>query len=72
MSDPKETDYQIICPHDHIEICDRCDVLASVLADIDGALEEMSDSSESSDVVEELKSKLSKISGLGKHTSSAV
>ena len=47
LSDPKETDYQIICPHDHIlhlEICDRCDLLASVLADIHGALEKMSDS----------------------------
>ena len=54
MSDPKETDYQIICPHDHLEICDHCDVLASVLADIHGALEKMSDSNESSDVVEEL------------------
>ena len=54
LSDPKETDYQIICPHDHLEICDRCDVLASVLADIHGALEKMSDSNESSDVVEEL------------------
>ena len=54
LSDPKETDYQIICPHDHLEICDRCNVLASVLADIHGALEKMSDSNESSDVVEEL------------------
>ena len=54
LSDPKETDYQIICPHDHLEICDRCDILASVLADIHGALEKMSDSNESSDVVEEL------------------
>ena len=50
LSDPKETDYQIICPHDHLEICNHSDVLASVLADINGALEKISDS----DVVEEL------------------
>ena len=54
LSDPKEKDYQIICPHDHLEICDRCDLLASVLADIHDALENMSDSNGSSDVVEEL------------------
>ena len=54
LSDPKEKDYQIICPHDHLEICDRCDSLASVLADIHHAPEKMSDSNGSSDVVEEL------------------
>ena len=53
LSDPKEKDYQIICPHDHLEICDRCDLLALVLADIHGTFEKMSDSNGSSDVVEE-------------------
>lgn len=53
LSDPKDTNYQIICPHDHLQICDRCDVLASVLnlEDIHGVLGKMSDSNESSDVV---------------------
>ena len=54
LSDPKEKDYQIICPHDHLEICDRCDLLASVVTAIHGALEKMSDSNGSSDVAEEL------------------
>ena len=53
LSEPKENDYQIISPN-HLEICDRCDLIASVLANIPGALEKMSDSNESSVVIEEL------------------
>lgn len=42
------------CPHDHLETCDRCELLASVLADKHDALEKMSDSKVSRDVIEEL------------------
>ena len=54
MSDPKDKDYQVICGHDHLETCDRCSSLASVLADIHEALEKMSDSNMSRDVIDEL------------------
>lgn len=53
LSDPRDKDYQIICTHDHLETCDRCYLLSSVLAEIH-AIEKMSDSNVSSDVVEEV------------------
>ena len=53
LSDPKDKDYQIICPHDHLDTCDRCELLASVLADIHGALETF-DTIMSRDVIEEM------------------
>ena len=53
QSDPKDKDYQIICPHDHLDTCDRCELLASVLADLHGALETF-DSNMSCDVIEEM------------------
>ena len=34
LSDPKDKDYQITCPHDRLGTCDHCGLLASVLADI--------------------------------------
>ena len=42
LSDPKDKDYQMTSSHDHLKICDRCELLASVLADIHH--EKMSDS----------------------------
>ena len=54
LSGPRDKDYQIICPHDHLETCDRCDLLFPVLAEIHDAIKKMSDSNVSSDVVEEL------------------
>ena len=54
LSDPKDKDYQMTCPHDHLETCDRCELLTSVLADIHDALEKMSNSNVSRDVIEEL------------------
>ena len=54
LSDPKDKDYQMTCPHDHLENCDRCELLASVLADIHDALEKMSNRNVSRDVIEEL------------------
>ena len=42
------------CPRDHLETCDRCELLASVLNDVHDALEKMSDSNVSHDVTEEL------------------
>ena len=53
LSDPKDKDYQMICPHDHLDTYDRCELLVSVLAVIPGALE-MFDSNMSRDVIEEL------------------
>ena len=38
------------CPHEHLGTCDRCEMLA----DIHEALEKMSDSNVSGDVIEEL------------------
>ena len=52
LSDPKDKDYQMTSPHDHLKICDRCELLSSVLADIHD--EKMSDSNVSRDVIEEL------------------
>ena len=40
--------------HDHLETCDRCELLASVLADVHDALEKVSNSNVSRDVIEEL------------------
>ena len=54
LSDPKDKDYQSICEHDHLETCDRCELLASVLDDIDEALQKMSSSNIASDIIEEL------------------
>ena len=54
LSDPNDKDYQMICPHDHLDTCDRCELLSSVLADIHDALEKMFDSNVSRDVIEEL------------------
>ena len=54
LSDPRDKDYQIICPHDHLEICDRCYLFSSVLAEIHDAIEKISDSNVSSDVIEEV------------------
>ena len=54
LSDPRNKDYRIICPHDHLETCDRCYLLSSVLAEIHNAIEKVSDSNVSSDVVEEV------------------
>lgn len=54
LSDPKDKDYQITCPHDHLDTCDRCELLASVVADIHDALEKMSNNNVSRDVIEEL------------------
>ena len=54
LSDPRDKDYQIICPNDHLETCDRCYLVSSVLAEIHDAIEKMSDSNVSSDVVEEV------------------
>lgn len=54
LSDPKDKDYQMTCPHDHLDTCDRCELLASVVADIHDALEKMSDSNVSHDVIEVL------------------
>ena len=45
---------RMTCPHDHLENCDRCELLASVLADIHDALEKMSNRNVSRDVIEEL------------------
>ena len=54
LSEPRDKDYQIICPPDHLETCDRCYLLSSVLAEIHDAIEKMSDSNVSSDVVKEV------------------
>ena len=53
LSDPRDKDYQIICTHNHLETCDRCYLLSSVLAEIH-AIEKMSDSNVSTDMVEEV------------------
>ena len=42
LSYPKDKDYQMTFPHDHLETCNRCELLTSVLADIHDALEKMS------------------------------
>ena len=62
LSDPRDKDYQTICPLDRLETCARCsDLLSSVLAKIHDAIEKMSDSNVSSDPVE-----LNFIEGQGK------
>ena len=54
LNDLRDKDYQIIFPRDHLETCDCCYLLSSVLAEIHDAIEKMSDSNASSDMVEEL------------------
>ena len=54
LSYPKDKDYQMTCPHEHLDTCDCCEMLPLVLADIHDALEKMSDSNVSRDVIEEL------------------
>ena len=34
LNDPKDKDYQMTCLYDHLQTCDRCELLALVLADI--------------------------------------
>ena len=63
LSDPKDKDYQMTCPRDHLETCDRCELLASVLTDVHDALEKSWPL---------WKVKLSKTSWHGKHTYSDV
>ena len=40
LSDPKDKDYQAVCNHDHLDICDRCTLLPVVLAEIEEVLSE--------------------------------
>ena len=54
LSDPNDKDFQSICAHDHLESCDRCELLASVLDDIGQAVQKMSSSNIGSDIIEEL------------------
>ena len=54
LSDPNDKDYQTKCEHDHLNVCDRCEKLASVLSDIQEAIERMSASNISRDIIEEL------------------
>ena len=42
------------CLYDHLQTCDRCELLALVLADIHYTLQKISDSNMSCDVIEEL------------------
>ena len=42
------------CPQEHLDTCDCCEMLTLVLTDIHDALEKMSDSNVSCDVIEEL------------------
>ena len=54
LSDPKDKDYQMTCPNDHLDTCDCCEMLVLVLADIHDAPGMMSESNVSCDVIEEL------------------
>ena len=53
LSDPKEMDYQRICPRDNLDTCDRCELLGPVLTDIHDALESFH-SNMSRDLMEEM------------------
>ena len=55
LSDPKDKDYQMTSPQDHLDTCDRCELLVLVLADIFDALEKMSDGNVSRDVTRQLR-----------------
>ncbi|KAL9952012.1 hypothetical protein ACROYT_G044785 [Oculina patagonica] len=39
LSDPKDTDYQSICPHDHSDCCGQCNRLAVTMEEIEKAIE---------------------------------
>ncbi|KAK3751009.1 hypothetical protein QZH41_020167 [Actinostola sp. cb2023] len=43
LSDPKETDYQYPCSHDHDACCEQCDILVNVIADIEDVAENLDD-----------------------------
>ena len=52
LSDPTDLDFHSSCSHEHIDLCDRCNKLKSVLEDIDEAITRVSD--DNTDVKEEL------------------
>ncbi|KAK3712196.1 hypothetical protein QZH41_018426 [Actinostola sp. cb2023] len=54
LSDPKDKDFQSVCAHNHLDTCDRCASLTSVLDEIGSALQEMSNNNVATDIKEEL------------------
>ena len=55
LSDPQDKDCQSLCTsREHLDICDRCESLSSVLRNIDVALLEIPDKNMSVDTKEEL------------------
>jgi len=38
LSDPKEPAFQSVCDHEHTGACDRCEMLASVIREMDASL----------------------------------
>ena len=47
---PNEKDVQSIYAHDHLESCDRCELIASFLDDIGKAVQKMPSSNIGSDI----------------------
>lgn len=54
LSDPKDKDFQSICTHEHLDTCDRCESLTSVLNEVESAVQEMSSHDVALDLKEEL------------------
>lgn len=54
LSDPRDRDFQALCDHQHTDRCDRCDVLATALSDIEKALAMMTEENIGEDAKEEL------------------
>ena len=52
LSDPNDPEFQTKCSHKHLDICDRCDNLKTVLNNIDEAISQML--ANNADVIEEL------------------
>jgi len=58
LSDPKETDYQYPCSHDHDACCEQCDILVNVIADIEDVAENLDDAMGVTEDVLEIKEEL--------------
>ena len=53
LSDPKDTDYQSSCSHDHNDICEQCELFGEVYDEVKGAVDGL-DQLESKELKEEL------------------
>ena len=58
LSDPKDTDYQVHCSHDHDARCDQCDLLVTVIKEIEDVAQNLDDEVSVTEGILELREEL--------------